>query len=227
MNSLDQEVKDIALLQPQGLHNGEDALDKTATLGTVAAKGDFPPQDTAAQDALGVIVGGFNAFGDSELPQGRFQQHQVGAEVGRLGVGAAAARVEQLAQVSRHRVEPFLHALVRQPSAAVEVPGAEDSFDNPQASSANRGARSTAVQAFLKVAFKMSPADLSLQRGPQVVDTPAITAQDAVDGIAQQSGQAVGTALGVDDEGGHIGRGSSPQPTFSAGFFPTGFIDVF
>lgn len=169
MNGFDQEVKDIALLQAQGLHSGKDAFHEATASGAVAAEGDFPPQHTSTQNALGVIVGGFNTWGDGELPQGWFQQHEVGAELGRFVVGAAAPCVEQLAEVSRYRIDSFLHARVRQPSTAIEVPSAKDSLDDLQAFSTNACTWSTAAHAFLEVALEMSPADLPLEGGPHVV----------------------------------------------------------
>ena len=72
----------------------------------------------------------------------------------------------------------------------------------------------------------MGPANLPQQHRPAGVHAPAVGAEDAVDGVAQQGGQAQQAALAMNDEGSDAGGGSHPQPTFVAGFFPTGFIHV-
>ena len=103
MDSLDQEMKRVAVLQAQGLHGGQQALDETTAIGAVTTKGNLPPQHAPTQDALGVIVGGLDAFADRELPKSRLQGNQIRAKVGRFAVGAMAPSVEQLAQASARR----------------------------------------------------------------------------------------------------------------------------
>src|SRR5437667_2451347 len=106
------------------------------------------------------------------------------------------------------------------------MPSLEDFGNNLEAFSTDGNRRAAAIDALLEVAFEMRPANLPLEQGPKVVDAPAVTAQDAVDGVPQQRGQAQATPLAVDDEGRYGTGGSHPQPAFAAGLFPTGLIDV-
>src|SRR5207248_2955794 len=95
----------------------------------------------------------------------------------------------------------------------------------PSLTTKRHRAGSTAVHAFLEVAFEVGPTDSPLQHWPQLVDAKAVAAQDAAQDVAQQGGQTCHAAAGVDDEDGNAGGGGQPQPAFGAALFPTGFID--
>lgn len=73
----------------------------------------------------------------------------------------------------------------------------------------------------------MRPADLPLGRWPVVVDGPAVAAQEAVNGVAQQPRQSREIPPDANDEDGDVCRRGDPQPAFASALLPTGLVDVF
>ena len=66
-----QELEHGAFLQPQGLHDRQDALDKAAAGVTVATKSVLAPQHPRPQQALNMVVGRLDAVLARKGPQGR------------------------------------------------------------------------------------------------------------------------------------------------------------
>src|SRR5579859_3153253 len=94
-----QELQYRALLQPQGLHDGQDALDEATARLTVAAEGILAPQHSRAQQALDVIIGRLYPFVIKKGPQSRFHVEQVPTKRCRLVI----ATVRTLLQPTPHR----------------------------------------------------------------------------------------------------------------------------
>src|SRR5438445_5724125 len=93
-----QELQHWALLQPAGLHDGEDALDETTAGITMAAEGVLPPQHTGAQQTLNMVVGRVDGFFAYKGPQRRLDLQQVLAKGRCLRVLAGAAQLQPLVE---------------------------------------------------------------------------------------------------------------------------------
>jgi hypothetical protein len=78
----------------------------------------------------------------------------------------------------------------RQPAAAEQVPRLEDPADDPQAFLAHERTGTAPSHPFLEVALEMGPANLPVPHRPASVPAPAVGAEDAVEGVAQQRGQS-------------------------------------
>src|SRR5262245_53939360 len=93
-----EEVEDRALRQAQGLHNGQDALDEAAAVGTMATEATTAPQHRAPLDTFGMVVGRLYALDNNESPQGRKLPLQTRAETPGLAVTRAPAAAEHFPQ---------------------------------------------------------------------------------------------------------------------------------
>ena len=82
-----EELEHGLTLQFQGLCHGQDPLDETEAFFTMAAEGDFPPQDQASQDPLGQVVGWFHPLPADECPQRLLDPQHIGTELGGLPLG--------------------------------------------------------------------------------------------------------------------------------------------
>ena len=78
-----EELEHRLALQLEGLCHGQDPLDETEAFFTVAAEGNFPPQDQASQGARPGcwLVPPLPA---DECPQRLFEPQHIGAELGGL-----------------------------------------------------------------------------------------------------------------------------------------------
>lgn len=228
-----EEGEDWSALEAEGLHDREEAFDKAAAAVACAAERVFAPEDAFAKNPFGVIVGRFDIFLDQEGPGSFLQVSQIRAEGGDGVRGAAATAFEKSVEISNdgqksiHQLLPRTRGrILRIASAAEGVPRFEDAANDLESVAADGLARAAAIEALLKVAFEVSPADLSTVVGQAVVRAPTIADEDAVNRFAQQHGERREIAASVNDEGGHGLRGGDPQPTTLAGLFPAGFVDV-
>lgn len=89
--------EDVAPLLPQRGDDGEDALDEAAAILAVGTETDLPPDDRAAQSALGDVVHWLDAGGQHEGEEsGLVLQDPLGHPLG-LGVAAHRGLAEQAA----------------------------------------------------------------------------------------------------------------------------------
>ena len=86
-----EEIQHRSFLEPQGLHDGEDAFDETAAVVAMTAEGVFAPEHARSEQAFDVVVGRVDAFVTGEGPQGGFDGQQVFTKDVRLGVIDRAA----------------------------------------------------------------------------------------------------------------------------------------
>ena len=86
----------VAVVQPQGLDDGEDALHEAAPVGALAAERLAAPQHGAALHALGVVVGRVDALGRHEHPQQRVALQQGLAMADQSGVAGPLADASSL-----------------------------------------------------------------------------------------------------------------------------------
>jgi len=201
-----QERQHVPLAQAQRLYDRENAFHESAAGGAGAAKGVFAPQNSAAQHALGVIVGRLYSLGHHETPQSRLQGKQVGAEVRCLAVGAGAAALQNMVKFSGDGTQTKLQTLSRAAAAPECVPGLENALDDGQACFAHGFCRAAPIHAFLEIPFQMSPTHLAAQHRHDVVGIPAVTDEKAPDLLTQQSSQGGDATVGVNQKGGHAGR---------------------
>ena len=101
-----EELEHALALQLEGLCYGQDPLDKTKAFFTVAAEGDFPPQDQASQDPLGQVVGWFHPLPADECPQRLLEPQHICTELGGLPLGTRQPLPQQAAEPSFQRMHP-------------------------------------------------------------------------------------------------------------------------
>ena len=178
-----------------------------------------------------MIVGRLDVFFGHEHPESLAKRQQVLAERRDRGIRAAASPFEKSIELSNDRQKSLNQLLARNlvASAAETMPGFEDPADELESVFADGGAGrigAASVNAFLKVAFEVGPANLSAIVGPLVVSSPSIADDEAADRFAQENRQGGEVASCVNHEGDRDLRGSDPEPTALARLLPAGFIDV-
>src|SRR5207237_9036450 len=72
----------------------------------------------------------------------------------------------------------------------------------------------------------MRQAELSLMHSQAVIDLPAVRADCAVNGPAQQGIQTFRTATSMNDESAGLPGGRRPQPALLAGLFPACLVHL-
>src|SRR5713226_6526814 len=117
-----QELQHGTLLQPQGLHDGEDALDEAAAVFTMTTERVLSPQHARAQQALDMIVGRLDTFFACKGPQRRLDGQQVVAKGRYLGILAGAPQLQPLMESLAHRRDLSLQLRTAQASATESVP---------------------------------------------------------------------------------------------------------
>ncbi len=121
-----EELEHGLTLQFQGLCHGQDPLDETEAFFTVAAEGDFPPQDQASQNPLGQVVGWFHPLPADECPQRLLEPQHIGAELGGLPLGTRQPLPQQAAELSFQRMHPAAQLSPAKPAFPVPVPLLKD-----------------------------------------------------------------------------------------------------
>ena len=214
-------------LQTQRLHYGQDALDKTATPFTAAAKTALPPQHRPSQHTLGVIVGRLHTLDKGKRPQRRFPRQQLPARAPRRRAAAAQTATQFPLHVRTDRTQDFaLEPLPAVRPIAHLGPILEQHARQRQQVLADPPAYARSLGQGPEIANQMRPTQLSPAVGQHLVDTPAVADHNAGDDRAQQRLQTGQAAAGMDHEGGHCGRGRHPQPATLAGLAPTGLVGV-
>src|SRR5271166_4516847 len=205
-----QELQRRALLQPQRLHDGQDALNKTATCVAMTAKCVLPPQYSRAQQTLHVIVGWLDTVLVEKGPQSWLEFKQVSAQRGGFRIAAARTFLQPTPHGLAERLQFALQYRAAS-AAAKQMPFVKQNLHRPKPQFAIFLGRAAAVHQFLEVPFQMGPTQLPQAGLQPAVYRPAITGNDALDVLAQQGSQAQGTAGGSNDKAGHCGRGRTPQ----------------
>src|SRR5438270_13838926 len=81
VDSLAKILDGVALPQVAGLHNREDAFDKTATHFARAAEAAAAPEHRSTHQALHIVVRRLHAFGLCKCPQRGLKMYQMFAEL--------------------------------------------------------------------------------------------------------------------------------------------------
>ncbi len=126
-----------------------------------------------------------------EQPQRRIQRQQVGGSTPPPSVSAQLHPCSKTSRFPRiHPLDPGLQAGPVQFAAAKRPPVREQAFHDLQAHPPDRFSGPSAIDQLLEVALEVGPADLSPFQRQLAVNRPAIAADDAADGLAQQGLEA-------------------------------------
>jgi hypothetical protein len=210
----------ILAMQTTRLDHRQNAFDETASRYAVAIKAASPPQHGTTQQAFDKVVGRLDAFMRHERPQCRLHYQHVRAELGHARILAEAAFQQRLAQASPQRLDQGLQPAPRDFPYLEGMPRGEDFCDDAQPPPTHKDTGAAAIHDLLKITFQVCPAKLATLLGHVPIHMPTIAVQDAVDFLAQQGRQAEGTALGMNNEDGDVGRRRRPQPTQLTPEFP-------
>jgi len=119
------EVEDVTALEAKGVDGRQDALDEAVAATTVGAEGRFPPEDSATEHSLGVVVGGLDTRAVDESPQTVDAPKEIAARALDLLDRHPAAKREQSVKGVLHRLDELAKELSRASAVASRIPEAE------------------------------------------------------------------------------------------------------
>src|SRR5262249_5333157 len=173
-----EELQNGTVLQPQRLHDRQDALHKAAARRAMAAERTTTPQDRATLGALDVVVGRFDTLDGHERPQRRVNLQQATAEPLGLAITTAQAGTQNFQKLQHQRHDLLIEADVAATTTPKQVPQIKNPLLHTQATGGDKFRLAATLQHLLPIALEVGPTDLPLQHGHLVVGTPTVTAQN-------------------------------------------------
>lgn len=215
---------DSAVLLAQGGNRGEDSFGKTQAIVALVAEASLPPQDGTTQGPLGPIVGGLHPRHKGKGEQCWPELQEIATPSLSFGISTTGALTQQFSQTQAHRHQFPPHLRPGELARLITMPDGKETFYLSQPPGPHGTGSGFPFGQCLKISLQMRPANLTLATSNDVIGTPAIAMENALEGFADKLQQRFAASGARNLEDGRPSGYCHPQPTTFGLFLPTSFI---